>query len=174
MLDDELLGSKAGVIESKTVSDRKSGGEGSTCDALCFQILLAMRLRTVTDSQLESVSRLLDNMPSIHDNSNSMHGPILACDRGYGKKSFIEMLGAKHYKVVTIASPIGSDHPIISSTTVSAYVEKVKAAGIKTGLSLDDNSDEEATDELSDVLDRNVDSFLLSLEDYTLHDDPNQ
>ena len=120
------------------------------------------------------MARLLDNMPSIHDNSNSMHGPILACDRGYGKKSFIEMLGAKHYKVVTIASPIGSDHPIVSSTTVSAYVEKLKAAGITNCLNLDDNSDEEATDELSDVLDRNVNSFLLSLEDYTLHDDPNQ
>ncbi len=68
-----------------------------------FQISLGMHLRTKSNSQLENVGSLLDNMPIIHQNTNSMHGPILACVWGYGKKRIIQLLGEKNYTVVTIA-----------------------------------------------------------------------
>ncbi len=172
-----MLGLKATDIESKTVSDSKSGGEGSTCDAICdtfFQILLGMRLRTLSDSQLENVCKLLDTMPSIHENTNSMRGPILACDRGYGKKSFIEMLWEKNFKVLTIASPVGSDHPIVGLTTVAGYVAKLKALNRETIISMDYVSDDRPKNDLGDVVDKNLETFIQNLEEYTLQDDPNQ
>jgi hypothetical protein len=113
-------------------------------------------------------------MPSIHENTNSMRGPILACDRGYGKKSFIEMLAEKNFKVITIASPVGSDHPIVGSTTVAGYAEKLKALSRETPNNMEYVSDDEPTNELNDVVDKNLETFHQSLEEYTLQDDPNQ
>jgi hypothetical protein len=46
VLDDELIGSKVGDIESKVATEREAGGEGPVCDAICdsfFQIVLRMR-----------------------------------------------------------------------------------------------------------------------------------
>jgi hypothetical protein len=50
VLDDELISSKASDIEHKVVSDRKSGGEGPTCDCVCVcdsyvLLMLGMRVR---------------------------------------------------------------------------------------------------------------------------------
>jgi len=45
VLDDELVGSKANDLENKTISDRKSAGEGTTTDCICntfFQIVLGI------------------------------------------------------------------------------------------------------------------------------------
>jgi hypothetical protein len=47
VLSDELVSSKAGDIEVKTLSSRKSGKEGSKVDVLCdsfFQLIVGMRL----------------------------------------------------------------------------------------------------------------------------------
>jgi hypothetical protein len=47
VLNDELVSSKAGDIEVKTLSSRKSGKEGSKVDVLCdsfFQLIVGMRL----------------------------------------------------------------------------------------------------------------------------------
>ena len=43
MIDDEMIGSKAGDVEPKTIMDRKRAGEGAVCDViqnLLFQLLL--------------------------------------------------------------------------------------------------------------------------------------
>jgi hypothetical protein len=52
-------------------------------------------------------------MPSIDDNTHSMLGLLVACDRGYGKKSILSLLASRNYKVITMASQIGSEHPIV-------------------------------------------------------------
>jgi hypothetical protein len=107
----------------------------------------------MSDSQLENLGTLLDTMPSIHENTNSMPGPI-SCDCGYGKKSFIEILGAMNFKV-------------------SACVEKLKAVSRKSTISMDYVSDGKPTDDVNVVLEKNLDTFHKSLEEYTLQDDPN-
>jgi hypothetical protein len=35
VLNDKMISSKASDVEHKKVSDRKSGGEGPTCDCFC-------------------------------------------------------------------------------------------------------------------------------------------
>jgi hypothetical protein len=102
----------------------------------------------------------MDTMPSIHEHTNFMRGPILACDHGCGKKSFIEMLGAKNFKVLTIVSPVGSDHSLVGSTTIATYVEKLKAVSRKTTISIDYVSDDKPTDDLNDVVEKNWTSLI--------------
>jgi hypothetical protein len=124
-----MIGSKANDVESKLLSDWKSAGEGPTCDCLCdtfFQFVLGMRIKTVSDSQVKNVEKLLDYLPTIDENMNSMLGPLLACNRGYGKKSILGLLASKHYKVIMIASKIGSEHPIVGSSIVESYIEKIE------------------------------------------------
>jgi hypothetical protein len=129
VLDDELVGSKANDLENKTISNRKTAGEGTTTDCICdtfFQIVLGIRIKTTADSQLTNVQRLLDYLPQIEDNTMSMLGPIIACDRGYGKKAIIELLLAKNFKVLKIAGTVGSGHPIIGTMVVDQYCSKIR------------------------------------------------
>jgi hypothetical protein len=84
VLDDKMIGSKAMDVETKIVSDRKTAGD-PTCDCLCdtfFQFVLGIRIKTVADSQIINVEKLLDYTPNIDDNTHSMLGPLVACDRG--------------------------------------------------------------------------------------------
>jgi len=83
-----------------------------------------MRIKTVVDSQLLNVQKLLDYLPSVDNNVHSMLGLLMVCDRGCGKKSIIALLMQRNFKVITIASKIGSEHPIVGSTVVKSYVEK--------------------------------------------------
>jgi hypothetical protein len=50
-----------------------------------------MRIRTTADSQMDNLEKLLDYLPPVDNNEFSMNGPILGCDRGYGKKKVIEI-----------------------------------------------------------------------------------
>jgi hypothetical protein len=96
VLDDESIASKREDVESKLLSDKKSGKEGPATDVISdsfFQIILGMQLRTVGESQLVNVEKLLETMPAIGaDYHASMNGPIMAFDQGYGKVSFINLL----------------------------------------------------------------------------------
>jgi hypothetical protein len=101
------MSSKASDIEHKLVSDRKSGGEGPTCDCFCdsyVQLMLGMRLRLSVDKQLYNVEKLLDTLPAVAPNPAFAFGPILACDCGYGKKTTVEMFGRCNFKVIAIAN----------------------------------------------------------------------
>ena len=111
VLDDELIASKASDVENKLVTDRKSGGEGPCCDVICdsfFQFMLGMRIRTIADSQIDNMEKLMDTLPPVDNNENSSSGPIIACDRGYGKKKVIELLAKRNFKVITIANAMRS------------------------------------------------------------------
>jgi len=50
----------------------------------------------VADSQLMNVTKLLDYLPQIDDNRESMLRPITVCDRGYGKKTIISVLAERN------------------------------------------------------------------------------
>ncbi len=124
-----MIGSKAMDVETKLVSNQKSAGEGPTCNCLCdtfFQFVLGMRIKAMLDSQLKKVEKLLYYLPTIDENTNSMLGPLLACDREYGKKLILGLLASRNYKVTSIASKIGSEHPIVGSSIVESYVEKIE------------------------------------------------
>jgi hypothetical protein len=73
--DDELTASKANDVELRTLSDRKTGGEGPTIDSLVdtmFQVVLGMRLHTNADTQMENLDRLTDRFPQIDGNITSI------------------------------------------------------------------------------------------------------
>jgi hypothetical protein len=149
VLDDELVASKAADVEVKTLSTRKSGKEGSTADIICdsfLQLVLGMRLRTSADTQMENVEKLMDRLPPVEKNCNQCDlGPWLACDRGYGKKKVIQMLAEKNGKVITVTATAGSDHPIIPSSVVHSYQEKLKKQQ-------NEDSEEEESLELGDSI----------------------
>ncbi len=91
-------------MESKLLSDRKSGKERPATDVISdcfFQIILRMQLRTIGESQLVNVENMLDTMPAIGvDFHASMNGPIIAFDRGYGKVFFINLLMQRNYRTI--------------------------------------------------------------------------
>jgi hypothetical protein len=167
-IDDKLVGSKANELENKTISDRKTAGEGTTTDCICdtfFQIVLGIRIKTITDSQLTNVQRLLDYLPQIVDNTMSMLGPIIACDYGYGKKAIIELLSAKNFKVLTIAGTEGSGHPIIGTMVVDQYCSKIREHNsLNCGNSNMENS--------YGILQTELSAFLDSIKDFSISDDP--
>jgi hypothetical protein len=126
VLDDELISLKAVDIEVKTLSSRKSGKEGSTVDVLCdsfFQLIVGMRLQTSSETQEENVKQLLSTLPRTNNSYDSPHGPILACDRGYGKLSLIKFFMEQNFKVITVCAAVGSGHPIVTESEVNKVME---------------------------------------------------
>ena len=108
-------------------------------------------------------------MPSIDNNTHSILGLLVACNRGYGKKSDLSLLASRNYKVITIASQIGSEHPIVGSPVVDSYIDKIEKSNMA-------NSQESISELHSSygVLDTNVESFRESIEPFTMSDDPTQ
>jgi len=130
--DDELLASKATDVELRTLSDRKAGGEGSTIDCICdafLQVVVGMRLRTNADTQLQNLEKLTERLPNIEINTGSHLGPIMVMDRGFGKLSILNALAKKNFKILTIAAVVGSEHPIVPSSSVHQFSEKISNAG---------------------------------------------
>ncbi len=92
VLDDELIASKASDVENKIVTDRKSRGEGPCCDVICdsfFQFMIGIRIQTIADSQVNNIEKLMGTLQPVDNNENSDSGPIIVCDRSYGKKKVI-------------------------------------------------------------------------------------
>lgn len=64
--DDKLVSSKAGNIESKTVSNRENGKESSVADYVsCSQcsILFGMRLHVNGETDLQNIEKLFQTLP---------------------------------------------------------------------------------------------------------------
>ena len=114
VIDDELLSSRAGDVEQKTVSERKSGKEGpvSDCIACSFtSVLFGLRIRLKGESQQANVHALIDTLPSITTSEEKIR---LTFDQGYGKMDFIEENARKRYIISTIATTLGSRHPYVT------------------------------------------------------------
>jgi hypothetical protein len=129
VFDDELLASNAVDVELRTLSDRKAGGEGPTIDGLCdafLQVVLGMRLRTTADTQQGNLEKLMDRFSQVEPNSTSSLGSILVIDRGFGNLKLVLALGAKNFKILTIAAALGSEHPIVPSSAQEIYLAKLR------------------------------------------------
>jgi hypothetical protein len=132
VIDDELTASKGEDVETKIVTERKAGKEGPVTDVVTdcyFQVILGIRLRTVGESQMVNVQKLLVTLSAVGaDYRAADSGPIVACDRGYGKLSFINMLKELNFKVITIANNLGSEHPFVGQSAIDAFQQKVRRA----------------------------------------------
>ncbi len=169
VLDDELISSKASDVENKLVTGHKSGGGEPCCDVLCdsfFQFMLEIRIHMIVDSQIDNMEKLLDNLPPVDNNESSHGGPIIACDRGYGKKKVIERFAKRNFKVNTIANALGSEHPIIASSKLDAYREKIHLYNIAHT----DRNNESSAEYIDKVLESNLKEFDLGVAEFALSD----
>jgi len=158
--DDELIASKAKDVELRTLSDRKTGGEGPTVDCLCdsfFHFVISMQLRTKDDSQLENCVKVLEGLPEVEPNANSPDGPIIVFDRGYGKKKMVDVVQSKNFKLITVAATVGSEHPIVPSSAVAIYRERLLK---NTSLP-------------KDILANSLSEFDTKIQPWVISDDPN-
>ena len=68
VVDDELVASRAGDVEPKTVSQRKTGKEGPVADCMADSLvgtLLGVRLRVKGESQRDNMKELLGTVSPI-------------------------------------------------------------------------------------------------------------
>ncbi|KAL7502175.1 hypothetical protein ACHAXN_000579, partial [Cyclotella atomus] len=125
VLDDELIGSRAGDVESKNHSERKAGRDGPCADAIACShvgILYGMRLRLSDCSGMENISKLIERLPDVKSLDNDV---AIKFDRGYGKEKILGSVGAKGYKMSTIACESGSQHPYIHWEDANAFRDKL-------------------------------------------------
>ncbi len=93
------------------------------------------------------------------NNKTLVHGPLVACDRGYGKLSVVNMLLQCNFKVITI----GSQHPIVGTEAVTAYRDKPRRS--RNGIQSSDDSDG------SDMIHTKLEAFDNDINEYVLEDD---
>jgi hypothetical protein len=82
--------------------------------------MLSMKVRTSGDTQLFNLEKLLDTLHAVAPNATSAFGPMLACDRGYGKKTTVEMFVKWNFH-----NSIGSEHPIVGTSAVKECNQKI-------------------------------------------------
>lgn len=113
VVDDELIGSRAGDVELKTLSARKAGKDGPVADCVgcgMTAMVLGMRLRVKGEAQEDNVTKLLSTLPEITSAEQSLR---VHFDRGYGKMQLVLFIASRLYDISTIASKTGSRHPFI-------------------------------------------------------------
>ena len=126
-MDDELIGSRAGDVETKTLSCKKAGKDGPVADCVAdslLSIVLGMRLRVKGEKQQENVENLLDTLPKL---TSTEHSVEIAADRGYAKLPFVMTVLKMGYEISTIANLVGSRHPFLLTEDVEALKTKWSA-----------------------------------------------
>ena len=133
VLDDELYASKSrSDVEMKTISDRKTGGEGPVGNMVADSSdskVYAVRLRMKGETEVDNVEKTIDQLPDLISNTHSIDSHI---DRGYGKKKMIEILAKKGFNVLTMAAAAGSRHAWLTKDEVDAQVKKWVSKGKST------------------------------------------
>ena len=128
VIDDELISSRANDVETKTVSQRKTGKEGPVVDCVsCYftSVLFGLRLRVKGESQEQNIEKLIETLPKL----TSIHDKVtLTFDRGYGKLKFVNTNASKNFDINTIAT-VGSRHPFIPPEEVVTFVNNCKKGG---------------------------------------------
>jgi hypothetical protein len=107
--------------------------------------------------------QLLDRLPQVPEKKDLVNGPLVACDRGYGKLSVILMLLQHSFKVIMIGSIIGSKHPIVDTKAVTAFGDKLRRS--RNGIQSSDNNNE------SDVIQSELEAFGDTIEKFVWEDD---
>ena len=129
VIDDELIGSRAKDVESKSVLNRKAGKEGPTADCIACSftsIMYGVRLRVRGEKMVENIHALVDTLPTITTSDANVR---LSFDRGYGTMKFIEETTSKNYKISTIARTVGSRHPFLSKAEMEKFIKDMFGQG---------------------------------------------
>ena len=129
VIDDELISSRAGDVEQKTVSERKLEKEGPISDCIAWSftsVLFGLRLRVKGESQQANVHALIATIPSIKISEKNI---ILTFDQEYSKIDFIEENARKKYNISTIATALGSRHPFVTKKEYDKYIQDCQAKG---------------------------------------------
>ena len=107
VFDDELIASRSRDVERKTLSTRKRGKEGPVVDCVADSAdnkVFGVRIRAKGESDLDNLTKLMDTLPDMVSNEQSLDSHIY---RGYGKNPVIEKIGEKKYSVLTMAAAMG-------------------------------------------------------------------
>ena len=129
-VDDELISSRASDVETKTLSNHRTGGEGPVVDAIsCAQssVMYGMRLRVKGESQEANVSSLLEGIPRITTPEKHLQ---VSFDCGYGKMSFVDQVTRRGYSIWTTAAAIGSCHPFIAEQDIESKKKTWASQGV--------------------------------------------
>eukprot|EP00984_Skeletonema_dohrnii_P027846 scaffold17539_cov76-Skeletonema_dohrnii-CCMP3373.AAC.1 len=104
VVDDELVSSRAKDVETKTISDKKAGNEGTIADQVSDSnvgFLLGSRLRVSGEPQKDNVSKLMKTLPIITQRSDC---PGIGFDRGYTKEVEVVRPPIDQYEVIAICN----------------------------------------------------------------------
>ena len=133
VIDDELVASRANDVEAKMLTNRKKGKEGSVSDCIACSltnVFYGMRLRTKGVTQFDNVRYLLDRMGDFGGTGGSV--AEVACDRGYGKMTFVEEVCQRQLGIKTVANTVGSRHPYILNDEVQKKVSEWRRKGVSS------------------------------------------
>ena len=121
VVDDELISSRASDVETKTISNRKTGKEGPVADCIACSftsVLYGLRLRVKGETQAQNVRDLLNTVTTIKSQHENI---MLTFDQGYGKLSFIDTMTQLKFNVNTIATTVGSRYLFILMEELKKY-----------------------------------------------------
>jgi hypothetical protein len=81
------------------------------------------------------------------------------------------MFAKQNFKVVAIANSIGSEHPIVGTSAVKEYIQKIRQnQALQLNSADDSDSDSDSND---GILDPDISSFRDSIGPFCLSDNPN-
>ena len=138
--DDEMIGSRANDVESKSLSNRKSAKEGPVADCVSCaltSVLFGMRLRVKGETEAKNMNELLGTLPLKKENA-STNNSCLTMDRGYGKIKNIAVADSFGYDVYSFAATRGSNHSIIALSELEAHKKQWEKKVAKKELKLVD------------------------------------
>ena len=93
-LDDDLMGTRAGDNQVKTISNRKADVQGHVADVLAdplFRVVLQMRFRRRHDKLESCCSKIVSILMEVRGDI-SRHGIIVVADRGYDRRHVLNAL----------------------------------------------------------------------------------
>jgi hypothetical protein len=65
----------------------------------------------------------MSSLPRTNHSYDNPLGPILTCDRGYGKLGLIHFFMELNFKVIIVCAAVGSGHPILSVSELNKVLE---------------------------------------------------
>ena len=123
-MGNKLISTRADHIESKSLSNRKTGKEAHVLDFVAcsfINVMYGTRLRVRGEHQEDNVEDLLSNLPKF----TSVHKLIrLTFDRDYGKVPFVEANSKIFFDISTIATIFGSTNSFILLSESATFIKK--------------------------------------------------
>jgi len=110
VLDDELIGSRAGDVENQSRNDRKAGGDGDgpVADTIAdsnSRRLFRMRLCMKGETEMESILGLFERFPNL---KSILPDVRIKFNKWHSKMKVQVAIGSKGYSMSTVAGSSGS------------------------------------------------------------------